>query len=282
MFMKKVIVPYNAVEGVPDDFLAAFGVEPNKTDPPPAGGEAGKDPTPEPEPKPEPEPDPKQDPPGDPTPAPVEKDPPEGGESKKDDPPQGPTNDHKAQAAFAAMRVENTRFKNTMKDIAGILGIQMTDDSNALMAAIQEKVLQAQAKQQNIPIELLQKVQHLEQENEAAKAERLQIAAYRGFQSVKDKFSLDDKALQDFAQQLYKDGINPFVQEIDLVREYRDRNFDKLIADARAVGAREEAERAAKAANHSTVPGTNNGQNGGEAGKINTIGSLTDWLNKLQ
>lgn len=278
MLIRKIVVPRNAVEGVPDDFLAAFGIEPDKTDTPPEGGEAGADGITEAQ-----EDEKPQEGQSTEGTAPIQKDPPEGGELKKEEPSQNPpAQDHKAQAAFAAMRVENTRFKNTMKDIAGILGVQSTDDTNALITAIQEKVLQAQAKQQNIPIELLQKIQNLEQENEAAKAERLQVAAYRGFQSVKDKFALDDKALGAFAQQLYQDGVNPFTQEIDLVREYRDRNFDKLLADAKAAGAREEAERAAKAANHSSVPGKNNGQDGGEAGKINTIGGLTDWLNKQQ
>lgn len=258
------VIPFNAGEEVPADFLAAFGVETTPTEEKPPEEKPPEEKPPEEKP---PEEKPASDPDGTP---PAEGDP----------KPQTPEPDQKAAAAFAAMRVENSNYKRMLKDIGGILGIDAVEDPNALATALQTKILEAQAKQQKVPIELLQRMQSLEQENQLAKTERLQIAAYRGFQNVKDKFKLDDKGLQVFATELQLSGINPFAQEIDLVKEYTTRNFEKLLEAAKAEGAKAEAERAAKAAEHGTVPGSGKGQNGGEAGKINTISDLNAWLNK--
>ena len=278
--LRRYIIPYNADEGVPADFLAAFGVE-VKTDEPPADSKdkgAGEtdppiednkddknDKIPEPgdkgEPSKETEPlsDDKKD----------TKDADKGVDTKQTD---------KAAAAFAAMRVENASYKKMMQDIAGILGVSETENFDTLSAALQEKILDAQSKQQNIPKELLQKIKSLEADSHAARMERLHVAAYRGFQNVKDTFKIDDKQLQDFAATLQKEGLNPFTQELDLVAEYKIRNYDELIEAARKEGAKEEAARVEKANAHSTTPGKDKGQSGGDTAKINTIADLNTWF----
>ena len=82
---------------------------------------------------------------------------------------------------------------------------------------MQEKVLQAQAKQQNIPVELLQKLDLLEAESQERQKAALMQQALIGFQNVKNQFGLDDKGLDTFAEELAQKGINPFAQQIDLV-----------------------------------------------------------------
>ena len=49
------------------------------------------------------------------------------------------------------------------------------------------------------------------------------------FKLSKNKFNLDEKKLIEFAQSLLDDGINPHEQDVDLVAEYRSRNFTHFL-----------------------------------------------------
>lgn len=217
--------------------------------------------------------------------------PPEGGDTgagadtgaEQQDPPPAP--DNKAAAAFAQMRLQNKKYESLFKGLAGVLGAEATDDPDKLMDALNEKLIEAQAKQQNLPPEVLQRLQKLEQENQMYTADQLKQTAYLGFQKVKDQFGLDDKALSQFADTLVADGVNPFEQPVDLITEYKVRNFETLMQQAIEKGVQQEMERAAKANAHSTNPGSGTGARGEQQdGKITTAAGLekffSDNLNK--
>jgi hypothetical protein len=103
-----------------------------------------------------------------------------------------------------------------------------------------------------------------------------------GFQAVKNQFNLSDKDVDDFADQLIRDGVNPFTKSVDIVAEYKLRNFDALLEAAVQKGAAQEAQRQANVAAHSSQPNKTTGGAGdnSEPDKINSVASLTDWLEK--
>ena len=185
---------------------------------------------------------------------------------------------NRANEAFAQLRVENKKYQNMMKGIAELLGVQ-TNDPNAILSNVQNAITQAQAKQQGVPPELLARMNQLEEANKNFMQNEIRKNAYLGFQKVKDKFSLDNNALNSFADGLVQEGLNPFEQQLDLETEYIKRNYAKIIADAEARGAEKEAKRAARASTHGTSP---DNRQGGEATqgveKINTIGDLDKWF----
>ena len=184
----------------------------------------------------------------------------------------------RANEAFAQLRVENKKYQNMMKGIAELLGVQ-TNDPNAILSNVQNAITQAQAKQQGIPPELLARMNQLEESNNMFIQNEIRKDAYLGFQRIKDKFSLDNHALNSFADGLVQEGLNPFEQQLDLEMEYIKRNYAKIIADAEARGAEKEAKRAARASTRGTSP---DNRQGGEATqgveKINTIGDLDKWF----
>lgn len=184
---------------------------------------------------------------------------------------------NKSANAFAQMRVENKKYQNMIKDIASLLGVQ-NDDPNQILNAMQEKVINAQAKQQGIPTELAQRLAQLEARDKEYTLGEIRRNAYLGFQQIKDTFGLDDTSLNQFADTLVAGGVNPFEQQIDLVSEYKIRNFDNLIKAAEERGAKAEATRASRASSQSTTPNTKQGMQEVEKGKITSIADLNKWL----
>ena len=185
----------------------------------------------------------------------------------------------KAGKAFAEMRVQNKTYQQTLQGVASILGVDVTKPEE-LITAIQAKVTEAQAKEQNVPPELLTRLNQLEQDSQKHAQEEIQRNAYLGFQNLKTTYNLTDDALQAFANNLAASGINPFEQQVDVVAQYKVQNFDKLMAEAEARGKQAEIARSTKASEHSATVTHKDGQSPAEAEKINTVADLTKWMNE--
>jgi len=204
---------------------------------------------------------------------------PDEGEGKGKGEPKPKAQPDKAAAAFAQMRVQNQRYAKVMKDLATVLQIEDTKNPEAVLNALNEKITELKAKQQGVPVEVLQRLQALEEENYAFTQDQIRRNTYLGFQAVKDTFELTDEELNAFADQLVAEGKNPFETPMDLLAEYRNLNFEALQKKAYEAGLRAEAERAAKAAGHSTQPGKTQGPRGdGKEEKITSYSALTDWF----
>lgn len=194
-------------------------------------------------------------------------------------PPDNAKANNKQAQAFAQMRIANQQQQQLINQIAQVVGITDTKDHNAVIKALQNLAIKAQAQKQGIPEEVLAKINRLEGMEQEYQRQQTYLAAGRGFQNIKDQFKLDDDALESFAQELIADGLNPYEQIIDLVGEYRNRHFDELIEQAVQRGIAQEAQRAAKAgAQGSTPPDTTGGRADSEPVKINSIAELNKFL----
>lgn len=191
------------------------------------------------------------------------------------------TSNTKQAQAFAQMRIANQQQAQLIKQIAGVVGIADTKDPEAIMNALQQVVVKAQSQKQGIPEEVLTRLNHLENMNSEYQKQQAYIAAGRGFQTIKDKYGLDNNGLEAFAQELIADGLNPYESPIDLVTEYKVRHFDELIEQAVQRGIEQEAQRAAKAGTQSSTPSnTNGGRTDSDAPKITTVAELNKFLDE--
>ena len=268
--IRTIIPPQNAADITLEDLKAKFGITDLPADDPPADSED------------DPPADSTDDPPTDSEDDPPADDPPEDdspNDPPKDDPPK-PSADTKAGRAFAQLRVQNAQYRKTLNGIAKILGVTDTSNPDTLIAQLNKVILEKEAKDKNVPAELLERLQILEERDREYTQKQIMEYAYLGFQRVKDLFNLDDAGLQKFADELVAAGINPFETKVDVVREYKLLHFDELIQAAFEQGVKQEQERAAKAANHSTTPKPQKGpgQNGNPE-KITTVAQLNDWMN---
>ena len=188
----------------------------------------------------------------------------------------------KSAQAFAAMRVELARKDKMLEGVASVLGIDLKSKDS--MDQLQTKLNEALAKKQGIDPEVLVKLNRLEEMEAQRNIEQTRNNAFMGFQKVKTQFGLNDTQLQEFANQLVADGKNPFTTPLDLVTEYKLKNFDKTMEEAKAKGAQEEIARAAKAGANASTPGNDQGvqTNNNDAKQITTIKGLTEWFNQQQ
>lgn len=188
----------------------------------------------------------------------------------------------KSAQAFAAMRVELARKDKLLEGVATVLGLD--PKSKESMDQLQGKLNEALAKKQGIDPEVLVKLNRLEEMETQRNIEQVRNNAFMGFQKVKTKYGLSDAQLQEFANQLVADGKNPFITQLDLESEYKLKNFDKIMEEAKAKGAQEEIARAAKAGANASTPGNNQGvqTNNNDAKQITTIKGLTEWFNQQQ
>lgn len=201
-------------------------------------------------------------------------------EEPKDEQPQS-AQDDKSAKAFAQMRIENKNLQKMIKGVAEVLGIEDTSNPENLTKTLQEKIIEAQAKKQNVPPEMLSRLQQLEEAQQEAQLGQIRQQAYLGFQKVKDMFKLSNQDLEAFAVDLQNKGINPFETTVDIVKEYKVQNMDRLIAEAEARGAQKEMERTTKAQKQSSTPNKKQGQQKGDGSeKITTISDLEQWMSQ--
>lgn len=188
---------------------------------------------------------------------------------------------NKQSQAFAAMRVELSQRTKMLENVATILGLD--PKSKDSMDQLQTKLTEALAKKQGIPTETLERLNRLEEMEQQRNVEQIRNNAFLGFQKVKTQFELTDDELQAFANELVSEGKNPFVTSLDLVTEYKLKNFDKLLEKAKVKGAQDEIARAAKAQNNASTPNTKQGgATDNTPDKITTVKQLNDWFSHNQ
>ena len=185
----------------------------------------------------------------------------------------------KANAAFAKMRTQNKQMQQTLARLGGMLGVE-SEDPDALINALTGKMQEFEAKQTQIPLALLQRLEAAERYMASQDEQRIGDAARIGFQKVKDTYKLTDAQLNEFAVKLRDAGKNPFTQTIDLMQEYKLMYFDTLMQQARDEAAAAATQRQQKAKDHSTTPSKAQGSVGGGASSVGSVSELSQLLTK--
>lgn len=202
-------------------------------------------------------------------------------QQQQQQPQEPPDQMQQQQQAFIHMRQQNKRQADMLKGVASLLGLEHLNpaDEGQLMTALQEKITANQAQQQNVPVEVLTRLQTLEAQNQQYEAAQRERDMTVGFQRVKDAFKLDQTALNQFAADLVNSGKNPMTQQIDMVREYKLLHMDELVEQARRDAVAAEQARAAKASNQSTTPSNQTGhQTSGGPEKVTSVRELESWF----
>lgn len=189
-----------------------------------------------------------------------------------------PEDQSKQAFAFAQLRQEANQKKQLLTGLQKILNIPEDTPMEDVMSKVQEAIVKAQAKQTGVPEDIINKINNLEQRDKEYRAHQLQENAYLGFSKIQKEFGLDQAGVKAFAVELLKDNMNPFEQEIDVIKEYKLRHFNDIIQAEVAKAVQAEQQRAAKAGTQSTQPGNTQGQTKGETGKINSIKELDNWF----
>ena len=205
----------------------------------------------------------------------------EGSQQEEQVQEQEPPKQNKQEYAFAQMRSQNSQLLGLVSKIAQAAGIEYKDN-NELLAKLNDDAIGKIAAKQNVPVELLKRMEMLEQHSQAYQAEQLKSAALIGFQKLKTEHNLSDAELQEFAQKLDADGKNPFVMQMDLEAEYKLRYFDQIQEKKIKAAVEAALKKSSAADNHGSKPSNANGKpDTGKEEKISTVSGLNSLLSGM-
>ena len=160
-------------------------------------------------------------------------------------------------------------------------------DSKATVEEVAEKVneilLQKEAKEKNIPVEIMQRLQELE--SIAAENTRVKIEneTQKAFTNLAEKYNLESDALTAFANELAANGKNPFDGvEVDIESEYIKLHHADIVKAAVDAALNAENQRKEKVEKHagSRVPGSSTESGDGEK-KIESVADLDKYFSTL-
>ncbi len=199
----------------------------------------------------------------------------ESGESEEE-PEEKPKEDKKQAKqnyAFAQQRQQIREQENFIKNLGKLIGMEGSD-TNEIRNKVQEVLLQKQSQEQNVPVDILQRLQAAEaviQENQEIKR---QNEVQNAFANLVEKHGLSQDEVETFTQYLIDEGKNPLENpNVDIAAEYLKLHYDDMIQLAVSEALKKEQNRKSKVDDHSSgkVPG---GGGDPEDKKINSVKDL--------
>lgn len=191
---------------------------------------------------------------------------------------------NKQDHAFAQMRIQNKELSDLLMNLAKATG-QNPKNITEAQDMLKEGLTKVVSKNRNIPEDVLREMEEDKKALAEYKQTQAKQKALAGFQAVKDAHGLSREDVNNFADRLIEHKLNPFEQDLDLVKEYRNLYFEELIAKAKEEGVQEERARSMKAQQNSTTPSTQKGvtENTGNQGTpIKTVDDLNKLLDGLK
>lgn len=190
--------------------------------------------------------------------------------------PTPPTPEQKQQYAFGQMRNQITQLEKMLGQVAKASGIEFTDTKD-LLNKINDDSLSKLAARSNVSVDLLREMEALRQDSQQWKQQQLKDAASVGFQSLINKYGLSEQELQAFALELDSNGINPFVNAVDLEAEYKVRHFDEITKRMVDKAVQDALKKSGEVDEHSSTPMQKQG-GGTDTDKITTVDGLSAFL----
>lgn len=186
----------------------------------------------------------------------------------------------KQNYAFAQQRQQLKEQEAFIKNLGKLIGMEDAKPEE-VRNRVQEVLLEKQSKEQNIPVEILQRLQNAEaiiQENQSIKRQNEVQSAFAG---LVEKHGLSQDEVEGFTQYLISEGKNPLDNpNIDIHAEYLKLHYNDMIQAAVADALKKEQGRKKKVDEKSTnpVPG---GSGDPEDKKINSVKDLDDLFSSM-
>lgn len=182
---------------------------------------------------------------------------------------------------FAEMRQQNKRQTELLKRLGKAIGLDDGTDVDTISAKVEEMLLERQAKETNIPVETLQRINQLEslvQENQQIKLEKETTEA---FTSLIERYDLDEDEVNAFTQYLIDNDKNPLDgKSVDLEAEYLKLHYEDLVKAAVDEALSSENQRKEKAKKHAAgkVSEKKGGISKDGEYQIDSVRELNDFL----
>lgn len=141
----------------------------------------------------------------------------------------------KQAQAFYTLRQQVKERDKILKSIGSVIGLDDNASSDELISAIQNILVQKEAKDQGVPVEYLQRLQALESQVQEAQSIKHEAKLKDELTNLADEFELDGDALTEFVLELDKQGKNPLTNEgVDIKSEYLKLHWKGMLENAKA------------------------------------------------
>lgn len=179
----------------------------------------------------------------------------------------------KQNYAFAQQRQQIKAQEALFKNLGKLIGMENAKPEE-IQQKIQEVLLEKQAKEQNIPVEILQRLERAEALVADNQAIRRQMEVQDAFTELAENHELDDKDIEEFTKYLLDNNKNPLEHpEVDIAAEYLKLHYEDMIEAAVKAALEKENDRKDKVKDKA-VTQTPDGKNAPEDGKIDTVADL--------
>lgn len=195
--------------------------------------------------------------------------------------PKADENQRKANEAFAAMRSENTKYKqfiqHMMKGVPNFHGTE-ADFINMMTEASYKNQAKAQGSQ--VSPEILKRMDTLEKQNNALaeNANRQHFAA--NIKHLQETFKLTDSEIKEFITTAANEHLNLLDPNMDYVMLYAGMNHDKMIKKA-VEDARQEWIKQSNKSNNAATPDGKSGTKDPEPTSVNTMAEFDSLLQSI-
>ena len=203
-------------------------------------------------------------------------------DSEEEKPEEKPEDKKKAKQnyAFAQQRQQIKAQETFIKNLGKLIGMDGSS-TEEIQSKVQEVLLEKQSKEQNIPVDILKRLEAAEaivQENQAIKR---QNEVQSAFADLVEKHNLTQEDVTEFTQHLIDEGKNPLEDSnVDIAAEYLKLHYDDMIQSAIADALKKEQDRKDKVDKHGSekVPG---GGGTPDEKKINSVKELDDLFGSM-
>lgn len=203
-------------------------------------------------------------------------------DSEEEKPEEKPEDKKKAKQnyAFAQQRQQIKAQETFIKNLGKLIGMDGSS-TNEIQNKVQEVLLEKQSKEQNIPVDILKRLEAAEaavQENQAIKR---QNEVQSALADLIEKHGLTQEDVTEFTQHLIDEGKNPLENpNVDIDAEYLKLHYDDMIQAAIADALKKEQDRKDKVDKHGSekVPA---GGGAPDEKKINSVKELDDLFSNM-
>lgn len=197
----------------------------------------------------------------------------ESSEEEPEDQPKEDKKQAKQNYAFAQQRQQIKAQETFIKNLGKLIGMDGAKPED-IQNKVQEVLLQKQSQEQNVPVEILQRLQNAEEIIQQNQFLQRQNEVQSSLADLIEKHSLTQEDVNAFTQHLIDEGKNPLDNpNIDLDAEYLKLHYDDMIQKAVADALSKEKERKDKVKEKGTEPVPGGGGEPDEK-KINSVKDL--------
>lgn len=159
----------------------------------------------------------------------------EGGEEGKSEsaPASKPSKQAKQNHAFAEQRLRIKEDEKFIRDIGKLMGFDNKASLEDIRAKAKEVLIEKEAKDNNVPVEIMQRLDAAEQVIQENNRIKLETKVKEDFSELIDRHNLDEEAVTEFTTYLMDNGKNPMLDpSVDIAAEYLKLHYEDMVQAA--------------------------------------------------